>query len=102
VRKEKLSGKKVQQMEKTDSSVVMLLNAPKDTPMEIVSIDGGTHMLQKLTAMGLTHHAVVRVMRGGGTGPMVVEIRGSRVGLGHGISSRIMVRPFFTDRTITA
>jgi Fe2+ transport system protein FeoA len=43
---------------------------------------------------------VVRVMRGGGTGPMVVEVRGSRVGLGQGISSRIMVRPFFSDEVV--
>ncbi|MCD6588175.1 MAG: ferrous iron transport protein A [Candidatus Fermentibacteraceae bacterium] len=87
-------------MRKTDSAVIMLLNAPKDTPVEIVGINGGTHMVQKLAAMGLTHHAVVRVMRGGGTGPIVVEIRGSRVGLGQGISSRIMVRPFFSDEVV--
>jgi ferrous iron transport protein A len=88
-------------MGKTDSAVVQLLNAPKDTPVEIVGISGGTHMVQKLAAMGLTHHAVVRVMRGGGTGPMVVEVRGSRVGLGQGISRRIMVRPFFSDEVLT-
>lgn len=84
-------------MEKTDSGIVQLLDAPKDTPMEIVALDGGRNMLQKLTAMGLTHHAVVRVMCGGGSGPMVIEVRGSRVGLGQGISSRIMVRPFFSE-----
>ncbi len=89
-------------MEKNDSQVIQLLHAPKDKPMEIVALNGGTHMLQKLTAMGLTHHAVVRVMRGGGAGPMVVEVRGSRVGLGRGISSRIMVRPFFSDKVRTA
>jgi len=87
-------------MRKTDSTVVQLLDAPRDTPVEIVGINGGIHMVQKLAAMGLTHHAVVRVMRGGGTGPMVVEVRGSRVGLGQGISSRIMVRPFFSDEVV--
>ena len=89
-------------MEKNDSEVIQLLNAPKNKPMEIVALIGGTHMLQKLTAMGLTHHAVVRVMRGGGSGPMVVEIRGSRVGLGQGICSKIMVRPFFSDKVKSA
>ncbi|MCK5841774.1 MAG: FeoA domain-containing protein [Candidatus Sabulitectum sp.] len=89
-------------MKKTDSGIIQLLHAPKDTPMEIVSLDGGKVMHQKLTAMGLTHHAVVRVLRGGGSGPMVVEIRGSRVGLGQGICSRIMVRPFFSKKVRTA
>jgi len=88
-------------MGRNNSAVIKLLNAPRDTPVEIVGISGGTHMVQKLAAMGLTHHAVVRVMRGGGTGPMVVEVRGSRVGLGQGISSRIMVRPFFSDVVAT-
>ncbi len=89
-------------MERNDSEIIQLLYAPKDIPMEIVTLDGGRNMLQKLTAMGLTHHAVVRVMRGGGSGPMVIEVRGSRVGLGQGISSRIMVRPFFSEEVRTA
>lgn len=89
-------------MERADSGIIQLLHAPKGTPMEIVSLDGGKVMHQKLTAMGLTHHAVVRVLRGGGSGPMVVEIRGSRVGLGQGICSRIMVRPFFSEKVRTA
>lgn len=89
-------------MEKTESEIIQLLNAPRGIPMEIVSLNGCNNMLQKLTAMGLTHHTVVRVMRGGGNGPMVVEVRGSRVGLGQGISSRIMVRPFFSKEVRTA
>ena len=84
------------------SEIIQLLHAPKDTPMEVVSLDGGKQLHQKLTAMGLTHHAVVRVVRGGGAGPMVVEVRGSRVGLGQGICSRIMVRPFFSGKVRTA
>lgn len=89
-------------MKNNDLEIIQLLHAPKDKPMEIVSLDGGKHLHQKLTAMGLTHHAVVRVLRGGGSGPMVVEIRGSRVGLGHRICSKIMVRPFFSDKVRTA
>lgn len=89
-------------MERTDSEIIQLINAPKGKPMEIVALEGGKNMLQKLTAMGLTHHAVVRVKRGGGSGPMVIEVRGSRVGLGQGISSRILVRPFFSDKVRTA
>lgn len=89
-------------MEKTESKIIPLLDAPKGRPMEIVGLNGGRNMLQKLTAMGLTHHSVVRVVRGGINGPMVVDVRGSRVGLGQGISSRIMVRPFFSDKVRTA
>ncbi|MCD4707611.1 MAG: ferrous iron transport protein A [Candidatus Sabulitectum sp.] len=89
-------------MERTNSEIIKLLDAPSGVPMEIVALNGGRNMLQKLTAMGLTHHAVLKVMRGGSTGPMVVEIRGSRIGLGQGISSRIMVRPFFSGKVRTA
>lgn len=98
----KNSEKRRRNMGKTDSEIIKLLDAPKGVPMEIVTLDGGRNMLQKLSAMGLTHHAVIKVMRGGGTGPMVVEIRGSRIGLGQRISSRIMVRPFFSEKVRTA
>ena len=81
-----------------DSPSVELLNAPRETDLEIVSLIGGRSMIQRLSALGLTQYATVKILKGGGSGPMIVEVRGSRVGIGRGISCRIIVRPFISGK----
>lgn len=55
-------------------------------------------MIQRLSALGLTQYATIRILKGAGSGPMIVHVRGSRVGIGRGISSRILVRPFISNK----
>ncbi len=42
--------------------------------------------------MGLVPGVRVRVLHGGPGGPMMIELRGSRLGLGRGVTHRILVK----------
>lgn len=74
----------------TDSAVAL----PELTPGakgRVKSITGGPGMVQRLAEMGILAGTEMRVIRG--RGPMVVEVRGHRLVIGHGMVSRILVEP---------
>jgi Fe2+ transport system protein FeoA len=62
-----------------------------DEIVKIVSIRAGWGLQRRLADMGLTPGVEVRVMNKEGRGPVVLDIRGSRLALGHGIAHKIMV-----------
>jgi len=55
---------------------------------------GGYGMVRRLAEMGLTPGTKVKVLRRGlFRGPIQVEVRGSCLALGHGVASRVFVKP---------
>jgi ferrous iron transport protein A len=55
---------------------------------------GGYGMVRRLAEMGLTPGTTVKVLRRGLLrGPIQIEVRGSCLVLGHGIASRVFVKP---------
>lgn len=58
--------------------------------VDIPHFHGFTH---RLIGLGLTPGARLRVLQNRGRGPLIVEVRGSRVALGRGQAARVMVRP---------
>ena len=48
---------------------------------------------RRLEALGILPGSVVTVINNSGRGPLLVEVRGSRVALGRGVSGRIQVEP---------
>ena len=64
------------------------------SPGETVAVDaivGGRGLARKLTDMGLTPGVEIRVITNHMPGPVMIELRGSKVALGHGVSLKIMV-----------
>ena len=59
--------------------------------VKIASVKAGWGLQRRLADMGLTPGVQVRVVNSQGRGPVVLDIRGSRLALGHGIAHRIMV-----------
>ena len=57
----------------------------------IVDIHGGRNVITRLTSLGLTIGTRVRVIKSIGPGPILVEVRGSRLALGRGIAMKIIV-----------
>jgi ferrous iron transport protein A len=57
----------------------------------IVEVRGGRGLVQHLFDMGFTPSTRVRVLKSNPPGPMLVEIRDSRVALGKGITIKIIV-----------
>jgi len=58
----------------------------------IVNIYGGRGLIRKLYSLGLLPGEIVRVVNNMG-GPILVEVRGSRVAIGRGMAMKIYVEP---------
>ena len=63
-------------------------------PQEVVTVVGvraGRGLTQRLAEMGLTPGVTLKVLGGSRPGPVLVNLRGSRVALGFGVAQKIMV-----------
>ena len=71
--------------------VPLALMAPGERG-EIVEIRGGYGMAKRLYGMGLTPNSIVEVIVSNPAGPILINIRGSRVAIGKGMAMKILVR----------
>lgn len=58
---------------------------------KIVELSGGRGLVRRLSEMGFTYGTKVKVMYSGSPGPVLVDIRGSRIALGRGVAMKIIV-----------
>ena len=64
-------------------------------PGELVTVTGvraGWGLQRKLADMGLTPSIQIRVINSQMPGPVLIDLRGSRVALGRGVAQKVMVR----------
>jgi ferrous iron transport protein A len=62
---------------------------------QVVGIRGGFGLARRLAELGLTPGEPVRVLAAGRGGPVLVEVRGTRLALGRGMAAKVFVRrPF--------
>jgi len=64
-------------------------------PGEVVTVIGvraGWGLQRRLADMGLTPGVQIRVINSQMPGPVLIELRGSRVALGRGIAQKIIVK----------
>ena len=57
----------------------------------VVNIRAGRGLTRRLTDMGLIPGTTIRVITSHMPGPILIDLRGSRLVLGHGIAQKIMV-----------
>jgi len=57
----------------------------------VVNIRAGRGLTRRLADMGLTPGTTLRVVNSQTPGPIIVEVRGSRLVLGYGIVQKVMV-----------
>lgn len=62
-------------------------------PLVVRTIRGGGNLQRRLASMGITVGGTVEVLQSHFAGPIIVQVRGSRIAVGHGISHRIYVSP---------
>lgn len=74
----------------TGQGMPLAMAAPGEL-LRIVGIRAGFGLQRRLADMGLTPGIQVRVINSQMAGPVLVEIRGSRVALGRGVAQKIMV-----------
>ena len=61
--------------------------------VRIVGLAGGRNLDRRLTDLGLAIGSAVRVVQNQMTGPMIVAVHDSRVGLGMGMAQKLTVEP---------
>ena len=59
--------------------------------VRLVDIRAGRGLTKRLADMGLTSGVSFRVINSQRPGPVIIELRGSRLVLGHGVAQKIMV-----------
>lgn len=64
--------------------------------VKLVSVRAGWGLQRRLADLGLTPGVEFRVISSGRPGQVLLDVRGSRLALGHGVSGKIMVD--ITDR----
>jgi Fe2+ transport system protein FeoA len=69
-----------------------LIFADAGEKLMITGFVGGFGMTQRLADMGLTVGSPVSIIGGSCRGPLVLDVRGSRLGLGCGVAHKILVR----------
>jgi len=58
----------------------------------VVDIKGGPNFRSKLVSVGLTPGVTVQVIESYGYGPIVLYVGGTRLAVGRGMASRVLVR----------
>ena len=57
---------------------------------EIIGFQGGRGLIKRLLEMGFTRNAKIKVLSNS-PGPVLVDVRGSKVALGRGMAMKIIV-----------
>ena len=69
-----------------------LIFADAGKKLVVAGFIGGFAMSQRLTEMGLNAGSQISVIGGSRRGPLIVDVKGSRFGLGCGVAHKIMVK----------
>jgi Fe2+ transport system protein FeoA len=64
---------------------------PSGRLVTVATVRAGWGLQRRLANMGLTPGVQVRVLSAQRPGPVLLELRGSRLALGHGVAHRIIV-----------
>jgi ferrous iron transport protein A len=77
------------QVELTESILARVASGEKVT---VLALRAGWGLQRRLADLGLTPGTEIKVISAGRPGQVVLDVRGSRLALGHGVASKIMVR----------
>ena len=58
---------------------------------KVRSIDGGSASVNRLQSMGIIPGTDIKIIQASLSGPIIIEARGSRVAIGRGMTSKIIV-----------
>ncbi|MFP4055673.1 MAG: ferrous iron transport protein A [Candidatus Brocadiia bacterium] len=78
--------------EKAADGAGVLSSVPEGRRVRVVALDAGRGMAARLAAMGVVPGVELLVVNNRGAGPVVVEVKGTRLALGRGMALKILVR----------
>jgi len=70
-----------------------LSTVPSGQSVQVRAMQGGHEFLSRLASLGFTPGAHLLVVQNSGQGPILVALRSTRVALGRGEASKILVEP---------
>jgi len=70
---------------------IPLAMLPENKEAVVVEVNGGMGLTRRLSEMGFTYGAKVKVLHSTPPGPILVIVRGSRIALGRGAAMKIIV-----------
>lgn len=70
---------------------VPLSEAPTGRTLRVEAVQGGHGLVMRLAGLGLTVGSDVRSLINNGRGPVLIVVRHTRLALGRGLASRIIV-----------
>ncbi len=73
------------------SDFLPLIMLKKGQEALLKEINSGAKLKKKLNDMGLTPGVKINVISASGSGPVILDVRGSRLALGRGIVSKVVV-----------
>jgi Fe2+ transport system protein FeoA len=77
-------------MSKKDSAIALSKTAVGKT-YRLVSLAGGQSFRERISAMGLSSGVRFRIVANSGHGPVGLEVRNTKLGIGRGMADKIMV-----------
>ena len=66
---------------------------PENKQATVVEVMGGRGLVRRLYELGFTPGTKVKVLSSSSPGPMLVDVRGTRIALGRGVTMKIIVNP---------
>jgi ferrous iron transport protein A len=72
-------------------ATMLLTDSPLDVPLTVTSIDAGREATARLTSMGILPGEKLMLKRKGSNGPVVLEVKGTRVAIGRGLGMKVLV-----------
>ena len=69
-----------------------LVDAKTNTDLVLISIEGCESIKQRLADMGLLPGGRLRVLHNSGRGPVTIQVKGTKIALGYGLASKIIVK----------
>jgi ferrous iron transport protein A len=74
------------------AGVITLSDTKVGCEYELLGFDGGGGLRERINSMGLNSGAILRVIANSGHGPVGIEVKQARLGIGRGMAQKIKVR----------
>ena len=78
-------------LEQTENKLISLANAEINRMYKIEKMHGGSVFNMRLLSLGFIPGEAITVINKFGNGPLTVNVKGNKIGLGRGAAARILV-----------
>lgn len=78
-------------LDSMESSLISLVNAEINRSYKIEKMHGGSVFNMRLLSMGFIPGESITVINKFGNGPVTVNVKGNKIGLGRGAASKILI-----------